>query len=1047
MREVVAQAKARFGVLHGVIHAVGVPGGGLIQLKTREAAEAVLAPKVQGTRVLAAALEGERLDFLVACSSLTSVVGRLGQVDYTAANAFLDSFLRAWQARTGTPAVSVNWGAWDEVGMAALSGAAGHDEGKPFDHPLLQRCLVDTPKRLVFSTRFDIHTQWVVDEHRIVGNPAVPGVTYFEMVRAALADRAIGRPLELHDVFFLAPVRVPEDGSREIQLVLDEEGDGYRWTARSVSEGGQSTDHIIGRARFGAPAAPRTVDLEELRRRCDRPEAASFEVEHEEDLGPRWRSVRNIHLGNGELLLVLEMPSEFAADFEKLKLHPALLDRASGMAKGSLGERGFYLPLGYGSLRIHGELPPRLYCHARFRDEKSLDRETMAFDLTLMDERGQVRVEAERLMQKRVKDPGAEIRNLANLAQAEQALAAPERQEILPTEGVQALERILAARVTSQVVVSVRDLQATLERTDEVVRERVLEAASQMRSAGDLQPRPSLKTPYVAPRNELEEKIASAWQQVLGIDRIGVDDNFFDLGGDSVQAIQIIAKGNQMGLQLNPQQFFQYSTVAELAEMLGGMKSRQAEQEPVVGPAPLTADERRFFELHGRAAVQGSRAVRLDADGRLDAAALRQVLTGLRTHHDALRLRFTRGLQGWLQTGTPPGDEVPLLEVDLGATPPSEAGAAIAAAEEKLRARLELSEGRLLAAALLRHGAGTADSLLVVGHALALDGTSWRLLAEDLAAALRRKVGEALRPKTMPFKRWAERLAEEASAEALRKEGALWLEGPWSAAARLPTGAAPSGPGGVRAHQVSLPAGDTQHLLERATTTYRADLPTALLTALARTLVAWVGQSPLAVDVISDGRESFDGLDFSRTVGCFDVTWPLLLDVAVSSSATETLKRVKEQVRRIPRQGIGYGLLLEGQHAELAEKVRHLPRPEVAFRHLGTFWEATPGAGAFEVIDVGASGARLPAGRRLEVESFTLRGQLNVRLRYDAATLSEATVAQLGEDILQALRSLKAEGQDARSTLSAVDFPLAGLDDSQLGALAALIDEADRSDR
>jgi acyl transferase domain-containing protein/acyl carrier protein len=115
MRAVLAQARERFGPLHGVIHAAGVAGGGVIQLKTREAAEAVLAPKVRGTLVLDELLRDQPLDFLMLCSSLTAVTGGAGQVDYTAANAFLDAFA---QSRPDGATVSVNWDAWGEVGMA-----------------------------------------------------------------------------------------------------------------------------------------------------------------------------------------------------------------------------------------------------------------------------------------------------------------------------------------------------------------------------------------------------------------------------------------------------------------------------------------------------------------------------------------------------------------------------------------------------------------------------------------------------------------------------------------------------------------------------------------------------------------------------------------------------------------------------------------------------------------------------------------------------------------------------------------------------------------
>ncbi|WP_443096573.1 SDR family NAD(P)-dependent oxidoreductase [Pyxidicoccus fallax] len=1045
MRAVVDTARARFGAVQGVIHAAGVAGGGMLQLKTREAAAAVLAPKVTGSRVLAAVLEGERLDFFVACSSLSSMVGRFGQVDYTAANTFLDAFTRAYQARTGTYAVSINWGAWDEVGMAARP-AAQAGEGRALSHPFVHRCLVDTPQRKVFAGTFgEPRSNWVTDEHRILGNPTVPGVTYFEMVRAAMADEAQGRVIELLDNYFLAPLRVPENETREVRLILEKDGDGWRWVVRSLPPGGvgKGTDHSAGRVRFGGPKVPRYEDLEALRKRCDKPRPQSLEAEYEQELGPRWKSVQAILPGEHELLMVLELMPEFSGDFEALRFHPSLIDRTSGIAKSFLAAHGYYLPFGYKVLRLHGELPRRVYSHARIRANESTDGgETLAFDLTMMDEQGRVLVEVERLTQKRVNDPAAELRALAAAAR-ESALAkvlpTEERQEIAPREGVVALERILSSGMAPQVVVSVRDLHATIAHTDEVVRERVLQAVSETRTSGEQQPRPELKTPYVAPRNEIEQRIAEAWQSVLGIDKVGVNDNFFELGGDSVQAIQIIARGSQSGLQLSPQQFFQYSTIGELAEMIAGVLAKQAEQGPVVGPAPLTPEQRRLLEAPAPASI---RVARLPVPAAMEAAELSRSLSALLAHHDALRLRFTKGVSGWQQVGTPPGADVPFAEVDLRALPATEHAAALHGEEEKLRAKLDVAAGPLLAATRVRLEGGAGSQLLVAAHGLAVDGGSWRLLVEDLNAALRHtRGGPGLRPKTASFKRWAERLAEEATSESLRREEAVWLGASWEGAVKLPVERSGGASGVARAVDVALTEDETRQLTERLAGTWRADVTESAVASLGRALAAWAGGGQQRVDVVSDGREAFDGMDCSRTVGCFDVTWPLLLEVAGGPSAAEALKAAKERMRRVPRRGIGFGLLRDGPHGELSERLKRLPRAEVVFRHLGAVE-----APADEAPLAPATAPGVPrglGGYTLAVETFLSGGRLHVRCAYDDGVYTQATASRLAGDILDGLRALRGEGQDTRAALSSVDFPLAGLDDSQLGALAALIDDAD----
>lgn len=118
MQMIVAQVCERFGELHGVIHAAGIPGGGMIQLKTPEAAASVLAPKVKGTLVLEAVLKDMHPDFLVLCSSLSSIFGSSGQVDYCAGNTFLDSFAFHNMAQNSVQTISINWDTWQEVGMA-----------------------------------------------------------------------------------------------------------------------------------------------------------------------------------------------------------------------------------------------------------------------------------------------------------------------------------------------------------------------------------------------------------------------------------------------------------------------------------------------------------------------------------------------------------------------------------------------------------------------------------------------------------------------------------------------------------------------------------------------------------------------------------------------------------------------------------------------------------------------------------------------------------------------------------------------------------------
>ena len=144
--------------------------------------------------------------FLVLVSSLAGVVGRPGQVDYCAANAFLDAFAREHGTRTGIHTVAIDWGEWRGVGMAARSVFAGAPELSNPNHPLLGQRKIAPDGSEVYTTRFRVDTHWVLDEHRLVGMAVIPGTPYIEMVRAALAERAGGRCIEISDLYFLAPL-------------------------------------------------------------------------------------------------------------------------------------------------------------------------------------------------------------------------------------------------------------------------------------------------------------------------------------------------------------------------------------------------------------------------------------------------------------------------------------------------------------------------------------------------------------------------------------------------------------------------------------------------------------------------------------------------------------------------------------------------------------------------------------------------------------------------------------------------------------------------
>ncbi|HXM58503.1 MAG TPA: SDR family NAD(P)-dependent oxidoreductase, partial [Candidatus Dormibacteraeota bacterium] len=531
MGAALAAAEARFGPVHGVIHAAGVAGGGIVQLEEPAAAESVLRPKVTGTAVLWSLLAGRPLDFLALCSSIISPLGTYGQVDYCAANAFLDAFA----ASVEDPVVSIAWDGWEDVGMLARAPRAS--AGEPLGHPLVQRRLGEG----VFASELGPASSWVLDDHRLLGQAVLPGTAYLEMARAAwCAANGGAAAVELRDVVFLRPLTVPDGATATVRVTL---GDG-RFSVRSGE-----VEHASGTALAGPPGPAPVHDLAGLLARCAPRPAGAGEGTGLVAAGPHWDVIREIRDGDGEAVALLELPEAVAGDLDAFWLHPSLLDGATAFGVVGTERQGRYLPLGYGALVARAPLPRRFWSHLRW-----LPGESASCDVTLLDESGVELARVERFLLREV-DAGA-LQAAVGTGPETGAGAA-----IRPPEGVEALLRVLGERPGPCVVVSTRSLPARLA--------RAAEGAGRLARAAAPAGERTVATPYVAPETEVEQTVAALWSHVLGIERIGVEDDFFELGGNSLVAIQLVGRIREgFEIEFGIQQVLERPTVRRLAEVV-----------------------------------------------------------------------------------------------------------------------------------------------------------------------------------------------------------------------------------------------------------------------------------------------------------------------------------------------------------------------------------------------------------------------------------------------------------------------------------------------
>ena len=570
--------------------------------------------------------------------------------------------------------------------------------------------------------------------------------------------------------------------------------------------------------------------------------------------------------------------------------------------------------------------------------------------------------------------------------------------------------------------------------------------------------------------NEREKILAGLFGEILGLDAVGLDEGFFSLGGDSISSIQLVGRARQAGLRLSAREVFQHQSVRALAAVASeDTVVAAASAVSPVGELPATPIVRDLFEQDAPyAQYQQSMLLKVPA---LKARALAQALQALLDHHHALRLRVL----GRERLDIAPIGAVRADDCLLAIQTPTPTADEVAEQAQAAQRRLDPAAGRLLQAVWFH--AGDESRLLLVIHHLAIDGVSWRLLTADLRAAYEQALAEAdrieLDPAPTSLREWALALPE--AAQRRRDELPLWRDmlagdgGSWLPRAfdpRRDTMAT------MRTHVASLDADTTRVLLTQAPERINGRINDVLLSAFLLAALQWRrargdgDAHAAAFDLEGHGREAaaveglIDGADLSRTVGWFTSLFPVRLDAAdfdvdqalAGGKALErALKSVKEQLRRVPDQGIGYGLLRHLDPSARAE-LSALAPPSLGFNYLGRFAVAAAEASANEADwnPVGEDGGFGGGGDAEQALAHPL--ELNALVRDEAdgprlyanwnwagELLDEAAVAAFSHAWFDALRRIADFAREADgAALTPSDVPLVALDQSDIELLESL---------
>jgi non-ribosomal peptide synthase protein (TIGR01720 family) len=571
-----------------------------------------------------------------------------------------------------------------------------------------------------------------------------------------------------------------------------------------------------------------------------------------------------------------------------------------------------------------------------------------------------------------------------------------------------------------------------------------------------------------APRTPREEALCGLFAEVLGVERVGIDDSFFALGGDSIVSIQLVSRARKAGLVITPRAVFEHQTVAALAAAATLVAEAPASVPDVaIGGLPATPIMRWFAELGGPI-DRFHQAMVLQVPTGLQEDHLIGALQAVLDHHDGLRLRLVAPSQGSeIALEIAPCGTVDsracLQRIDVAGLDDAARRACISEQARAAEMRLSPRAGVVMQAVWLDGGAAAPGRLLLCIHHWAVDGVSWRILVADLAAAWAALAGgevPRLAPRSTSVRRWAHWL--EAEAREARRVGELSF---WHGMLSAPSVSLVAGSldrardlvGRAGQLTLRLPASLTGPLLTRVPAAFHGGINDVLLTGLVVAILDWSrrrgGETSRAVlvDVEGHGREeACAGVDLSRTVGWLTSICPVRLEIgtvdldealAGGAALGRALKLIKEQLRAVADHGLGYGML-RYLNPETASQLSGLAVPQIGFNYLGRF--AAPSAAdwgpAAEAATFGGGDPAMPLAHALEVNALALDGAdgatLTATWSFAPALLTEEAVRDLAECWFAALTALVRHSEQAGAGgRSPSDLPLVALTQDEIERL------------
>jgi amino acid adenylation domain-containing protein/non-ribosomal peptide synthase protein (TIGR01720 family) len=518
---------------------------------------------------------------------------------------------------------------------------------------------------------------------------------------------------------------------------------------------------------------------------------------------------------------------------------------------------------------------------------------------------------------------------------------------------------------------------------------------------------------YISPRNETEESLVKIWKELLGRDRIGINDNFFELGGDSIITIQVVSRAKRLGYELKPKDLFNYQTVSSLSEIISERVKAAVtgEQGVLSGDSGLLPIQQWYFENSKTEVSHFNQSVILNIDKNISVEILNHAIEILTSHHDALRFQYHKKDGQWIQEYGE--NKIELITLDLQSSNKESLPELIKENADKYQRSLDIEKGDIKRFVFIKTPDGeTHNRLLLIIHHLATDGVSWRILLNDIELLLTELQNESIADlgfKSSSYRQWFSALENYSQSKRLLSQRNYWTE---TESNNEPIKTDKKYTGIIRVKDIetksmNLDQAKTQLLLQEVPAVYHTEINDLLLCALALTICEKERTEKIVIGLEGHGREDIaEGIDTSRTVGWFTSLYPVLLELKKDINISDAIKSVKEQLRRIPDKGLGYGVL---KYIKRDEKLSGKDDRDLVFNYLGQLDNVVSGGkwlSSAEESTGSNAGDELEIKNKLSLNARIQSGELIINWSYSKLHFEEETISKLIENYQTILEKL-----------------------------------------